>query len=157
MGLYIVPITLKEANEFVRLHHRHHYPLPGHKFSIAVADSDKDAIVGVAIVGLPCARFLMDGWTLEVRRTCTDGTKNANSMLYGACWRAAKAMGYRKLVTYTLPEEGGVSLRAAGWVCVGAAGGGKWSCPSRPRVDRHPTQEKLRWEVEDKKEVEQIA
>jgi hypothetical protein len=92
--------------------------------------------------------MLDDGWTLEVTRTCTTGVKNANSMLYGACWRAAKAMGYTKLGTYTLPEEGGASLRAAGWRLIGEAGGGSWNRPNRPRVDKHPLQRKLRWEIE---------
>jgi len=88
-----------------------------------------------------------NGWTLEVNRACTDGTKNANSMLYGACWRVTKALGYRKLITYTLPEESGASLRAAGWKCIGEAGGERWSRASRPRIDTHPTQTKLRWEA----------
>ena len=145
--LEVVPIDFKEANEFVRRRHRHHQPVKGgYKFCVAVANST--GIVGVAIVGLPVARLLMDGWTLEVRRTCTDGTKNANSMLYGAAWRAAKALGYKKLITYTLPEEGGSSLRAAGWHCIGEAGGGTWNRKSRPRVDMHPLQQKLRWEKE---------
>lgn len=116
--LKIVPLSLAEANEFVRRFHRHHKPVPGCKFCCGVADENGE-IHGVAIVGRPVARFLDDGWTLEVNRTCTDGTRNANSMLYGACWRAAKAMGYRRLITYTLPEESGASLRAAGWKCIG--------------------------------------
>ena len=140
----IVPISLDEANVFVAEHHRHHQPVPGAKFCLAVAIAER--VVGVAIVGRPVARMLDDGWTLEVNRTCTDGTKNANSMLYGAAWRAAKALGYRKLITYTLPEESGASLRAADWKCVGKAGGGSWSVPSRPRIDRHPLQAKLKWE-----------
>ena len=143
--LVIVPLTLEEANEFVRQYHRHHKPVPGAKFCIGV--SLAETIVGVAIVGRPVARMVDDGWTLEVNRTCTDGTKNANSALYGACRRAAFALGYKKLITYTLPEEGGTSLRAAGWKCLGEAGGGKWSCPSRPRVDTHPTQVKIKWEA----------
>jgi hypothetical protein len=138
-------MTLSEANEFVRSHHRHHKPVPGAKFCVGVAVGEK--VVGVAIVGRPVSRMLDDGWTLEVNRTCTDGTKNANSMLYGACRRAAWALGYKRLVTYTLPEEGGASLRAAGWREIGRAGGGKWSRESRPRVDLHPTQEKIRWEA----------
>ena len=142
--LTIVPINLDEANAFVRQYHRHHKPVPGAKFCIAVAGKD---IVGVAIVGRPIARMVDDGWTLEVNRTCTNGTKNVNSMLYGACRRVAFALGYRRLITYTLPEESGSSLRGAGWKCLGEAGGGKWSRPSRPRVDTHPTQIKLRWEV----------
>jgi len=143
--LTIVPVTLEEANAFVTAHHRHHRPVPGAKFCLAVAK--ELTIVGVAIVGRPIARMLDNGWTLEVNRTCTDGTKNANSMLYGACRRAAFALGYRKLITYTLPTESGVSLTAAGWKCIGKAGGGNWSRESRPRVDTHPTQEKLRWEA----------
>jgi hypothetical protein len=90
--------------------------------------------------------MLMDGWTAEVTRVATDGTRNACSILYGAAWRAARALGYRKLVTYTLPEEGGASLRGAGWTVIGEAGGGSWSRKDRPRIDTHPTQAKLRWE-----------
>ena len=142
----VVPITLAEANQFVRQHHRHHAPVPGCKFCVAVADDDGQ-VRGVAIVGRPVARLLDDGWTLEVNRTCTDGAKNANSMLYGACRRVAFGLGYRKLITYTLPEEGGASLNAAGWKCIGEAGGGTWNRKARPRVDLHPLQTKLRWEV----------
>ena len=145
MSLCIVPVTLDEANAFVREHHRHHKPVPGAKFCIAVALAG--SVVGVAIVGRPIARMIDDGWTLEVNRTCTDGTKNANSALYGACRRAAFALGYRRLLTYTLPEEGGASLRAAGWKCLGEAGGGRWSRESRPRINTHPTQAKLKWEA----------
>lgn len=143
--LTIIPMVLDEANAFVALHHRHHKPVPGAKFCIGVAVDE--TVVGIAIVGRPVARMVDDGWTLEVNRTCTDGTRNANSMLYGACRRAAFALGYRKLITYTLPSESGASLRAAGWKCLGEAGGGKWSRKSRPRVDTHPTQTKLRWEA----------
>lgn len=143
--LAIIPMTLDEANAFVRKHHRHHKPARGMKFCVGIAEGS--VVVGVAIVGRPVARMVDDGWTLEVNRTCTDGYKNANSMLYGACRRAAFALGYRKLVTYTLPTESGVSLVAAGWKCLGEAGGGSWSRSSRPRVDTHPTQTKLRWEA----------
>jgi hypothetical protein len=143
--LTIIPVSLDEANEFVRQNHRHHKAVPGAKFCVAVADGDR--ICGVAIVGRPIARMVDDGWTLEVNRTCTDGTANANSALYGACRRVCFGLGYRKLITYTLPTESGISLRAAGWKCIGEAGGGNWSRKSRPRVDTHPTQVKLRWEA----------
>lgn len=145
MSLELVPISLGEANAFVASHHRHHKPVPGHKFSIAVADDA--GVRGVAIVSRPTARRSDEGWTLEVTRCCTDGARNASSMLYGACWRAAKALGYRRLVTYTLPEEGGASLRAAGWRCIGERGGGSWSRQSRPRIDTAPLQRKLGWEA----------
>ena len=143
----IVPITLREANAFVSRNHRHHKAVTGAKFSIAISDGEK--IRGVAIIGRPVSRMLDDGWTLEINRVCTDGAKNGCSMLYGAAWRAAKAMGYRKLITYTMREEGGSSLRAAGWKCVGEAGGGSWSRRGRPRVDLHPTQVKIKWEKGD--------
>jgi len=142
--LQIVPTTISAASSFVEQHHRHHRPPVGGLFAVAVADGDE--VRGVAIVGRPVARRLDDGWTAEVTRVATDGARNACSMLYGACWRAARALGYRRLVTYTLPEEGGGSLRGAGYTCVGEAGGGSWARRDRPRVDRHPTQIKLRWE-----------
>ena len=109
--LEIVPMTLREANAFVEQNHRHHGPVAGHKFSIGISDGEK--IVGVAIVGRPVSRHLDDGWTLEVNRLCTDGSRNTCSMLYAAAWRAARAMGYKRLVTYILESESGASLRAA--------------------------------------------
>ncbi len=147
--LELVPITLKEANFFVEQHHRHHKPVTGHKFSIAASDGEK--IVGVAIVGRPVSRYLDDGWTLEVNRLCTDGTKNACSFLYSAAWRAAKNMGYKKLITYILQSENGASLRASGWKCVGEAGGKRWTGKRRPEVDLYPAQMKLKFEIEERK------
>ena len=135
--LEVVPMTLKEANAFVEQNHRHHGPVVGHKFSIGLSDGDK--IVGVAIVGRPVARHLDDGWTLEVNRLCTDGTRNACSMLYAAAWRAARAMGYKRIVTYILESENGASLRASGWKCVGQAGGLRWTGKRRPEVDLYPS------------------
>ncbi len=97
--LMLKPVTLAQANEFVAQHHRHHKPVVGHKFSIGCTLNGE--LVGVAIVGRPVSRYLDDGLTLEVNRLCTDGTKNACSMLYAAAWRAARAIGYRKIVTYS--------------------------------------------------------
>lgn len=144
--LCVVPCAFDEACAFVSQYHRHHKPPQGHKFSIAASVGQK--IVGVVIVGRPTSRFLDDGWTLEVTRLATDGTKNACSFLYAAAWRAARELGYRKLTTCILDTEPGTTLRAAGWKLVGKAGGGSWSVPSRPRVDKHPLQMKLRFEVE---------
>ena len=109
--LNIIPISLKKANAFVTAHHRHHKPTAGHKFSIGCEQNGQ--LVGVAIMGRPVSRYLDDGRTLEVNRLCTTGEKNACSMLYAAAARAAKAMGYRKIITYTLDTEPGTSLRAA--------------------------------------------
>lgn len=143
--LQLQPLTIGEARAFVDEHHRHHAaPLSG-LFAIGLNDGER--VVGAAVVGRPSARMLQDGYTAEVTRLCVlEGQQNACSMLYGATWRAARAMGYRRLVTYILGDESGTSLRAAGWKCVGAAGGGSWSRSDRPRVDKHPLQAKLRWE-----------
>ncbi len=147
MSLQVTPISLDEANAFVETLHRHHKPVPGAKFCIAASEGEK--VRGVAIVGRPVARMSDDGWTLEVNHCCTDGARNACSLLYGAAWRAAKALGYRRLITYTLPEEGGASVRGAGWRLVGLRGGGNWNCATRPRVDtaEHLRGQKLLWEA----------
>jgi len=142
----IVPITLKEANAFVSAYHRHHGPVTGHKFSIGLAEGE--SIVGVVIVGRPVSRYLDDGCTLEVNRLCTDGTHNACSMLYGAAWRAARAMGYKRLITYILESESGTSLRAAGWKCIGQAGGLRWTGRRKPTIDLYPAQMKVRYQRE---------
>lgn len=150
--LHLTPITLAEANAFVEKWHRHRNPVAGAKYCIAVsmyphADPTEAVVCGVVIVGRPVARHMDDGRTLEVNRLCTVGTPNACSMLYQAAYRAAKAMGYKRLITYTLASEPGTSLRAAGWKVVGDVKGRSWDTPSRPRVDTAPMQDKLRWEA----------
>lgn len=157
--LALCPMTRDEAFAFIEQHHRHHGAPVGHLFAIGCYDLlahcstpsgtgiDAFSVVGVVTVGRPVARELQDGWTCEATRCCTVGTRNACSMLYGAAWRAARALGYQRLVTYTLKTEGGTSLRAAGFTVVGRVTARSWSCPSRPRVDTQPLQEKLRWEV----------
>lgn len=144
-GLYVVPMTFAEAVAFVKSHHRHHAPPLSHLFSIGAAKAE--TIVGVAIVSRPVARMSQDGLTCEVTRLATDGTRNACSFLYRAAWKVASALGYRRLVTYTLASEPGTSLRAARFTCLGERGGGSWSRASRPRVDVNPTQLKMGWEI----------
>ena len=141
--LEIVPCTLREARAFVERTHRHHPPPQGGRFAVGVAQDGR--VVGVAIVGNPTARLSCDGWRAEVTRVATDGTRNACSMLYGACWRAARALGFREIITFTLPQESGASLRGAGFKSLGTAGGGAWSREGRPRVDLHPLQVKMKW------------
>jgi len=142
--LALVPVSLREANAFVDAHHRHHKPVTGHKFSIGCKAEGR--LVGVVIAGRPVSLYLDDGLTLEVNRLCTNGEKNVCSMLYAAAARAAKAMGYRKIITYTLDTEPGTSLRAAGWLCAGPAGGERWTGKRRPAADLYPAQMKLRYE-----------
>jgi hypothetical protein len=143
--LAVVPCSIGDAIEFIRQNHRTHRPPKSGYFACAVAAGDQ--ICGVAIVGRPVARALQDGFTADVTRTATDGTKNACSKLYAACWRAARALGYRRMGTYILASEPGTSLRAAGWRELYRVTGRSWNCPSRPRVDRQPMQDKIRWEV----------
>ena len=142
--LMLVPMPLKEANAFVAEHHRHHKPVTGHKFSLGCTQDGH--LAGVAIVGRPVSRYLDDGRTLEVNRLCSTGEKNVCSFLYGATARAAKALGYEKIITYTLDTEPGTSLRAAGWTCAGPAGGKRWTGQRKPSVDLYPAQMKLRYE-----------
>ena len=145
--LKLIPITLRQANAFVQAYHRHHKPSVGQKFSIGVADGEK--LVGVAICGRPVSRRLDDGFTLEVSRVCTDGTKNACSMLYGASCRAAKAMGYHKVITYILESEPGTSLKASGFHCDGRAGGLEWNGVRKPKQEnQYPHEMKTRWSKE---------
>lgn len=142
--LTIVPIEFDEACQFVKQHHRHHQPPVRVKFSIACAADDR--ICGVAMIGRPVSRHNQDGWTLEIVRLCTDGTQHAASKLAPRAWRIVQAMGYRRLITYILEDETGVSLITAGMRCVGKTTGGSWDRKERPRVDKHPTQPKLRFE-----------
>lgn len=146
----LTPITLRQANDFVRDHHRHNAPPQGHKFSIGLLREER--LVGVVIVGRPIARRNDDGKTAEITRCCVlDGNPNANSALYGAAWKAARAMGYERIITYTLPEESGCSLRAAGFRRIGVTKSSQngWDVPSRRRkmADKYPDGQKLVWEI----------
>jgi hypothetical protein len=142
----IVPIEFKVACGFISKHHRHHKPPQGHKFSIGLSDGEK--LIGCAIVGRPVSRIIQrDGTTLEVIRLCTDGTPNACSMLYSACWRVVKELGYTTLITYILNTESGVSLKASGWQLIGECGGGTWHRKDRQRTDKHPLTKKLKFEI----------
>ena len=113
----------------------------------------KQTVSWSAIAGRPVSRYLDDGRTLEVTRLCTNGTKNACSFLYAAAARAAAAMGYDRIITYTLDTENGASLRASGWTCQGQAGGLRWTGKRKPKEDRYPAQMKLRYEKTLRKEV----
>jgi len=146
--LTIVPCYLTQANAFVAARHRHHRPVVGARFCLAIGDT-AGLVRGVAIVGRPVSRMIDDRWTAEVTRVCTDGCANACSALYGACWRAARAMGYRRLVTYLLPEEPGISVRAAGWVMTGLTDhrGRAFRSATRRRDPRYPVGAKQRWEI----------
>lgn len=144
MTLRVRPSTRDEANAFIAANHRHHGRVVGLRFALAALDGDR--VCGVVVVGRPVARALDPTTTAEVTRLCTDGTRNACSLLYQAARRAWQAMGGVKVVTYTLASEGGASLRAAGWRAVADVPGRSWSCASRPRTDKHPTTAKRRWE-----------
>lgn len=136
MTYTIVPITLAEARRFVAEHHRHNEPPIGHRFSIGLARDGE--LVGVVIAGRPIARMADDGLTCELLRVTTTGDRNACSRLYGAACRAASAMGYRRVITYTLDQEPGTSLRASGFVEVSRADYGEWEHTTGPRAMQRP-------------------
>lgn len=142
MRLEVRPITFKAASEFIKQHHRHHKPTVGCKFCLGLYDGEK--LCGVAVCGRPVSRHYDDGLTCEINRLCTDGTANACSMLYGASCRVAKAMGYKKVVTYILESENGASLKASNFVCEGIAGKPKWTGVRNTGVDT-PAEFKTRW------------
>lgn len=124
LPLHIRAVELKDANAFVLTYHRHHKPVPGHRFSLGAFVGDK--LVGVSIVGRPKARHTDQRRILEVNRLCTDGTRNACSALYGASARAGKALGYLRIQTFILDSEPGTSLRASGWRLDRTSPGGQW-------------------------------
>lgn len=138
-----MPITLKAANDFVAQYHRHHKPSVGHKFSIGL--NNNDDLIGVAIMGRPVARGSNDGFTIEVARLCTNGAKNACSMLYQAAARASKELGYKKIQTYILQSESGTSLKASGWQMEATTAGGRWNHTHGLRNNEHPLEPKQRW------------
>lgn len=148
MSLRLVPVSLAQANEHCAAWHRHNRPLPGAKFCVGAAD-DENVLRAVAIVGRPVARHFDDGMTLEVNRVAADGARNANSLLYGACARAAFALGYTRLITYTQAQEGGASLRAAGWrVIAERPARPGWDTPSRARSNgRYDSGVRQLWEA----------
>ena len=141
--LTAIPLELKQANKFVEKYHRHHKPVHRDKFRIGCLFEGR--LVGVVQCARPVSRYLDSGDTIEVVRLCTDGTPNVCSFLYSRAARAAQAMGYKKIITYTLESEDGSSLRACGWKFEKMTDGGSWNCPSRPRNTSAPTCRKKRW------------
>jgi len=148
MSLEITPLTLKQANDLVASLHRHHKPVVGHRFSIGVKD-EAGVLHGAAIVGRPTGRKNPQYDWAEVTRLVTNGRKNACSILYAACARIAKEMGFKRIQTFILEEETGISLKAAGWEFERISEGGDWNVPSRGgrRIDQ-PQQAKQRWKKE---------
>lgn len=138
----IVPITFAYAKQFIKEYHRHAPNVIGCKFCIGLQGDD--GIVGVAVCGRPVSRFLDDGLTIEINRVCTNGVVNGCSMLYGACCRIAKEMGYKRAITYTLQSETGSSVKASNFVCDGEAGGTHWT-GKRNRGQNIPNELKKRW------------
>jgi len=143
--LRITPLTLKQANQLVKVLHRHHKPVVGHRFSIGCVD-ENGKLVGAAIVGRPTGRKNPQYTCAEITRLVTDGTPNACSMLYGACARIAKNMGFERIQTFILDSETGISLKASGYVFDCISQGGDWNQPSRGgrRTDQ-PQEAKQKW------------
>ncbi len=141
--MIIRPITFRQASDFINKHHRHHKATVGCKFCIGLFDGQN--MVGCAVCGRPVSRELDNGLTCEINRLCTDGTRNACSMLYGACCRIAKEMGYERIITYILESENGASLKASNFVCEGIAGAKKWRGKRVKENQEVPHEMKTRW------------
>lgn len=146
LGAYmkLIPISLKQANEYITKYHRHHKKVVGHKFSLGC--EVEGILLGVCIVGRPVSRGYDKGDRLEVTRLCTTGGKNVCSFLYSAAVRATWALGYSAIGTYILENELGTSLKAAGFQYSHTTQGGSWDCKGRPRIDKFPTCKKQYWE-----------
>ena len=144
--MHLIPISIREAKAFITEHHRHNKAPAGAKFAIGVQEGDH--LVGVAMVGRPISAGLQDGFTAEVLRVCTidPAPKNACSMLYGASWRAWKAMGGTRIVTYTLKREEGTSVKAAGWLNVAETRPATWHIYRERKQQNIYSETKYRWE-----------
>ena len=147
-----MPLTRDQANKWIGAHHRHNKPIVGDIFRVGLLD-DNGELIGVGTAGRPVARALDDGTTVEITRVCTTGATNACSVLYGALCRAAKALGYRRAITYTLASESGASLKASNFRPVASLDARTgWGCASRPRAvdlwghEAAPPEPKTRWE-----------
>lgn len=140
--LTLKPCTVRRALPFVARVHRRLPKVQGAMWAVGVyAQGD---LVGVALVGHP-ARELMDDTLSVLRVAVIEGVPNGCSMLYGACSRAARAMGAENLVTYTHGDEHGTSLKAAGWIHGGMTDGDEWHRPSRQRALALDPTPKHRW------------
>lgn len=149
-------LSIKEFNEYIAKHHRHHGPIRGDKFRVGCLSNGR--LCGAASAGRPVSRYLDDGKTLEVLRLCTDGTKNACSFLYSRCARIAQELGYERIITYILETEIGSSLKASGWQLDAATcGGGHWNCATRPRSEGIKTETDLLGEKIIKREAPTCA
>lgn len=140
--LSVRPVSFNAAKAWIAQRHRHQPAITGWLFGVEILAGGER--VGVAAAGRP-ARMLQDGVTCEIVRVATNGAPNACSFAYGALRRAAAALGYVRVITYTRPDESGASVRAAGFVFAGVSEGGEWSRAGRqrrPAVDPGP---KLRW------------
>ena len=152
----IIPCTFPKANAFVKSLHRHHAPIPGGFAWFCVAAIVQGTVRGTAIAGRPTNRNNDDQLTVEVLRLTSDGTPNVCSALLGSCANAAKAIGARRIITYTLDSESGVSLRGAGWVCEETGIESWWTHVGTrtPAVDRpHMSETKARWAKHFKVEI----
>lgn len=147
MSLQLVPLSQRAAAEACARWHRHNAPPRGDLFRVGAAVNGE--LVAVGIAGRPVARHYDDGQTVEVTRVSSSGYPNATSFLYGALRRAAFALGYTRVITYTQAGESGASLRAAGYkVLAQRAKRTGWSTVSRPRDDaRYVPSERTLWEA----------
>lgn len=143
-ALHVRPMLVAPAREHVLKNHRRLPRLRGAMWAVGCYDGAD--LLGVALVGRPRARAADGLGRLElVRLSVVEGVPNACSMLYGACARAARAMGALDLWTYIHEDEPGTSLRAAGWIFDRMTRAEEWDRPSRARGKAADARPKARW------------
>jgi hypothetical protein len=155
VSLEIIPITIRAANEFVEMYHRHNKKVQGARFAVGCISNNE--LVAVGIVGRPVARKLDNGLTAEITRLCAkpEAPKNACSFLYGRCWRIWQQMGGTRMITYTFRKEAGGSIRATGWRMIGATRGfgdhlKGWQTRANREKQENVKEPKFRWEIAKK-------
>ena len=149
--LEVRPISFRDAARFVAQHHVHCGPPLMHRFSFGVWNGPW-VLMGVVIVGNPVARALMGRNLVEATRVCVrrdtepmlrDG---CCSKLYSAAAQGAERAGYCKIITYLRADEGGASIKAAGWVPEADVPGRGWHSARRQRSNgNNAFVPKVRW------------
>lgn len=148
-------LPLREACGFIARHHRHHVPPQGGIVALGLWEDEK--LVGIGILGRPLARAAQMNGDAELIRLCVlPDVAHAASALQARMKRVAQSLGFRRMLTYTLADEAGTSMRAAGMQRdIDLTRGGEWTTPTRKRLAAiHPTARKIRWWTELKSQHE---
>lgn len=84
MTIKLTPITNADALKYFKKYSDYRGP-----FAFAICAMEGQKMHGVIALN-------MDGKTFALGHIWTDGNAHIGSLLYGAAWRVAKAMGYKE-------------------------------------------------------------